>query len=149
MALTERKRRYADARLSGMSQRDAAIHAGCPVKTASQAASRYEKDADVLAAIKRKSTAQASVKSGVNIVNPEESQQEPVTDPLSFFERMMNDAEEAPKLRLEAAKALANFTVAKPGDVGKKVARQASAEKSASGGRFSTPRAPKLVVDNR
>ncbi|WP_374832972.1 hypothetical protein [Paenochrobactrum pullorum] len=132
-----------------MSQRDAAIHAGCPVKTASQAASRYEKDADVIAAIKRKSTAQASVKSGVNIVNSEEGQQEPVTDPLSFFERMMNDAEEAPKLRLEAAKALASFTLTKPGEVGKKVARQANAEKSASAGRFSTPRAPKLVVDNR
>lgn len=32
---------------------------------------------------------------------------------------------------------------------GKKAARQANAEKSASGGRFAAPRAPKLVVDNR
>ncbi len=43
MALTEQKRRYAAARLSGMGKKAAAIEAGCPERTAAQAASRYEK----------------------------------------------------------------------------------------------------------
>lgn len=152
MALTERKRRYADARLSGMSQRDAAIHAGCPAKSASQAASRYEKDADVIAAMKRKQAVQANVNSdvkSVNFVKPDTHIPEPANDPLEFFAQLMNDAEAEPKLRLDAAKALASFTVPKPGETGKKASRQASAERSASSGKFAAPAAPKLVIDNR
>lgn len=149
MALTERKRRYADARLSGMSKRDAAIHAGCPVKSASQAASRYEKDIDVVAAIKRRQADHSDVKSNDSGVKSDTYIPEPTNDPIEFFESMMNDLEAPPKLRLDAAKALASFTISKPGEAGKKASRQASAEKSASTGRFSTPRSPKLVVDNR
>jgi phage terminase small subunit len=62
MALTEQKRRYAEARMSGASKKEAAIAAGCPEKTASQAASRYEKDPDVLAAIGRTQVVKAAVK---------------------------------------------------------------------------------------
>ena len=89
MALTEQKRRYAAARLAGLGKKAAAIEAGCPEKTAAQAASRY-------------------------------------TDP---------------KLRLEAGKAWAAYTVSKPGEKGKKEEREEAAAK-ASGGRFSSAPPP-------
>lgn len=43
-----------------------------------------------------------------------------LSDPIAYFRRVMNDAGEDPKIRLDAAKALAAFTVAKPGEKGKK-----------------------------
>lgn len=51
--LTDQKARYAEGRVRGMSKRDAAVFAGCPPKTAQNAASRYEKDPDVIEAIRR------------------------------------------------------------------------------------------------
>jgi phage terminase small subunit len=51
--LTDQKARYAEGRVKGMSKRDAAVFAGCPPKTAQNAASRYEKDTDVIEAIRR------------------------------------------------------------------------------------------------
>lgn len=51
--LTEQKARYAEGRVKGMSKRDAAVYAGCPPKTAINAACRYEKDLDVIDAIRR------------------------------------------------------------------------------------------------
>lgn len=51
--LTDQKARYAEGRVKGMSKRDAAVYAGCPPRTAQNAASRYEKDADVIEAIRR------------------------------------------------------------------------------------------------
>lgn len=44
----------------------------------------------------------------------------PLSDPIAYFRRVMNDRGEDPKIRLDAAKALAAFTVAKPGEKGKK-----------------------------
>ena len=51
--LTDQKARYAEGRVKGMTKRDAAVYAGCPPRTAQNAASRYEKDADVIEAIRR------------------------------------------------------------------------------------------------
>ena len=49
--LTEQRRKYAESRVRGYSKREAAIAAGCPPKTATQAAARLEKNPDVLMAI--------------------------------------------------------------------------------------------------
>src|SRR5690606_12974202 len=48
MALTPKKRRFIDAIRGGASNRDAAIAAGCPEKSASAAGSRLAKDPDVV-----------------------------------------------------------------------------------------------------
>lgn len=163
MALTVRKRRYVEARLSGLGKRRSAIEAGYSEKTASQSASRLEKDADVLAAMERLQGAAEdvarseppqteTVDEAVRVARVTSRDDEPVVttdDPLRYFVRVMNDVTEDPKLRLDAAKALASYTIPKPGDVGKKQTRQANAEKSASGGRFAAPSAPKLVVSNK
>ncbi|ALU48897.1 TPA: terminase small subunit [Pseudomonas aeruginosa] len=135
MALTEQKRRYAAARLSGMGKKAAAIEAGCPEKTAAQAASRYEKDPDVQAAMGRQLKV-AEKKVAATSVDPDPYIPARSDDPLEFMRQMMNDLEADPKLRLDAAKALAGFTIAKPGEKGKKEERQEKAEEAGKSSRF-------------
>ncbi|ELE6506798.1 hypothetical protein [Pseudomonas aeruginosa] len=137
MALTEQKRRYAAARLSGMGKKAAAIEAGCPERTAAQAASRYEKDPDVQAAMGRQLKA-ADTKVDKVSADPDPYIPAKSDDPLEFMRQVMNDLEADPKLRLDAAKSLAAFTVAKPGDKGKKEER-ADAAKSAGKKFGATP----------
>lgn len=149
MALTEQKRRYAEARMSGASKKEAAIAAGCPEKTASQSASRYEKDADVIAVMGRKRAVKSGVKSGQSADNEETYIPAAADDPIEFFKQVTNDLEADPKLRLEAAKAWAAYTVAKPGEAGKKTQRQEKADQASSAGKFGVRKAPKLVVDNK
>ncbi|MEQ7920237.1 terminase small subunit [Xanthomonas sp. WHRI 1810A] len=62
-------------------------------------------------------------------------------DPLAFFRSMMADDDMDPKLRLEAAKSLAAFTVQKPGDAGKKQEKE-NAAKAASKGKFGASAPP-------
>ncbi|MBG4162172.1 terminase small subunit [Pseudomonas aeruginosa] len=135
MALTEQKRRYAAARMSGMGKKAAAIEAGCPEKTAAQAASRYEKDPDVQAAMGRQLKV-AEKKVAATSVDPDPYIPARSDDPLEFMRQMMNDLEADPKLRLDAAKALAGFTIAKPGEKGKKEERQEKAEEAGKSSRF-------------
>ena len=146
MALTEQKRRYAAARLSGVSKKQAAIDAGCPEKTAAQAATRLEKDPDVQAAMGR-SVVVAQQRKNEPRIDPDPHIPAQAGDPLEFMRSMMNDLEAEPKLRLDAAKALAAFTVAKPGEQGKKD-QKADAAKKASAGRFGQSAPPRLAVDN-
>lgn len=143
MALTEQKRRYAAARLSGLGKKAAAIEAGCPEKTAAQAASRYEKDPDVQAAMGR--TLKVA---GEKVVAPS-AEADPYIpaksdDPLEFMRQVMNDLEADPKLRLDAAKSLAAFTVAKPGDKGKKDEKAEAAKQA--GKKFGSTPAPLRAV---
>ena len=146
MALTEQKRRYAAARLAGASKKQAAVAAGCPEKTASQAASRLEKDPDVQAAMGRAFVAEKARKEQP-AVDPDPYIPAQAGDALEFMRRMMNDLEADPKLRLDAAKALAMYTVVKPGEQGKK-GQKADAAKKAAAGRFGQSAPPRLAVDN-
>lgn len=145
MALTEQKRRYAAARLSGLTKKAAAIEAGCPEKTASQAASRYEKCPHVQAAMGRAVAARPANAKHEPQVDPNPHIPAPAADPLEFMRQMMNDLEADPKLRLDAAKALAAFTVTKPGEAGKKD-QKADAAKQAGQGRFSAAPPPLRAV---
>lgn len=146
MALTDQKRRYAAARLAGAPKKQAAIEAGCPERSASQAASRLEKDPDVQAAMGRMVAVEQKRKDEPPIdPNPHIPAQ--AGDPLEFMRSMMNDLEAEPKLRLDAAKALASFTVTKPGEQGKKE-QKATAAQAAAKGRFAQSAPPRMVVDN-
>lgn len=137
MALTDKKRRFADALMSGATQTDAAVTAGYSAKTAAQAGSRLAKDSDVLAHIERKkviSEAKEQAKSegkGLNIG----SLSKLYSDPMDFLRAVMNDGGEDVKLRVDAARVLMPYVHAKPGEKGKKQERQEAAEKVA--GRFS------------
>ncbi len=145
MALTEQKRRYAAARLSGMGKKAAAIEAGCPEKTAAQAASRYEKDTDVQAAMGRAVVAEATKTQAPPSADTDTYIPAPADDPIAFFKSVMNDLAADPKLRLDAATRLAQFTIAKPGEKGKKE-EKAAAAKSAGTGKFASAPAPLRAV---
>lgn len=146
MALTEQKRRYAEARLSGSSKKEAAIIAGCPEKTASQAASRYEKDPDVMAAMGRiakvEKKPERKREDNPN-VDPSPYIPGQYDDPIEFMKAMTNDLGADPKLRLDAAKAWASFTKGKPGEKGKKGQQEEAAQKAARG-RFRAAAPPSL-----
>lgn len=170
MALTPKKKLYAESRMAGLNIKDSAIAAGYSEDTARQSGSRLEKDVDVRRYMGRIESAEPKQKPGpkqkkpepkpkaeskpeskteyvkpagrpapeVAPIPPSESSQKQYTNPLKFFETVMNDPHEDPKLRMEAAKNLAAFTVAKPGDKGKKEQKLEDAGKIAS--KFSNVR---------
>lgn len=152
MALTDKKRRYVTARLSGLSGAKAAIAAGYSEKGAAQAAARLNKDPDVAAALQRAE----NVNQQVNLPAPADESPEPAgvalglealgltSDPKKVLVALMNDASEDPKLRLEAAKALMPFVHARKGEAGKKESKQEEAQKVA--GRFTAAAPPRLVA---
>lgn len=146
MALTGRKRAFADAVLAGFSNKEAAIRAGYSQATAGPAGSRLAKDKDVVEYLgKRK---QAPVAASAASPSPTNAPKFDVkaallhADPKSFLLAAMNDGELEPRLRIDAAKALMPFTHAKLGEGGKKDQKQADAEKVAS--RFSAAAPPAL-----
>lgn len=133
MALTGKKRVFADAVLAGKSNKDAAIAAGYSAATASAAGSRLVKDrqvAEYLAkhrAAKEKGETPPDDRPKFDL-----SQALMHSDPKQFLLAAMNDGELEPKLRIDAAKALMPFTHQKLGEGGKKEQAQANAQKVAS-----------------
>jgi phage terminase small subunit len=152
MALTGKKKLFADAVLAGKSNKDAAIKAGYSVKTASAAGSRLVKDKDVVAYLKsaKKPTAKSDK------TEPEaqaEDRSVPTfdlnkalqhSDPKNFLIAAMNDALLDTKQRIEAAKALMPFMHQKLGEGGKKEKQADEAKKVAS--KFGQAQPPKLVA---
>jgi phage terminase small subunit len=156
MALTDKKRRFADALQSGASKKDAAIAAGYSEKTAPQAGSRLAKDPDVIAAISRKTRAKnatpAEVKAAGKVNSPRDVET-PETgldlaefdDPRDFLKAVMNQPEVEPRLRVDAAKALMPYVHGKVADQGKKEA-VADAAKQAGKGRYAQGKPPLTIV---
>lgn len=140
MALTGKKRLFAEARLAGKSNKLAALAAGYGAASASAAGSRLAKDKDVLAYLQRKVAATKEPAEP-----PAGSSNQPASfdlslalshrDPRAFLMAAMNDALLEPKLRIDAAKALMPFEFAKKGESGKKE-QQVDAAKQAGAGRF-------------
>lgn len=140
MALTGKKRLFAEALLAGKSNKMAALAAGYSAASASAAGSRLVKDKDVLAHLQRKAKV-------VSVASPEGADAEPLAgsfdlsqalahrDPRAFLLAAMNDNMLEPKLRIDAAKALMPYEFAKKGEGGKKE-QQADAAKQAGAGRF-------------
>jgi len=156
MALTDKKRRFADALQSGASKRDAAIAAGYSERTASQAGSKLAKDPDVIAAISRKTRVKnatpAEVKAAGKVNSPAEAgaPEEGLVfaefdDPRDFLVAVMNEQAAEPRLRVDAAKALMPYIHGKVADQGKKEA-VADAAKQAGKGRYARGKPPLTIV---
>lgn len=156
MALTDKKRRFADALQSGASKRDAAIAASYSEKTASQAGSKLAKDPDVVAYLARKSRAKnatpAEVKAAAKVNSPAdvEAGEDALVfaefdDPRDFLKAVMNEQAAEPRLRVDAAKALMPYIHGKVADQGKKEARQ-DAAKEVGKGRYAQGKPPLSVV---
>jgi phage terminase small subunit len=157
MALTSRKRLFAEAKIQGKSNKDAACEAGYSEKTASAAGSRLVKDADVKSyiAAHKKIKGKPANKSGAAeqaAAQQPESRQGFVqtdldkillySDPKDFLLAVMNDQETERKLRVEAAKGLMPFMHARLGEGGKKEAAADAAKKAAN--KFAPTAPPRL-----
>ena len=149
MALTAKKKAFAQAKHDGANNKEAAIFAGCSPETASQAGSRMAKDSDVIAQLERFK----SVKDVNNDVKPNPK---PIVtkkdienvgsqaDPLKFLEEIWTDPVEDMKLRMDAAKAALPYFHGKVADKGKKQSQEEQAHAAAKGtGRFATRAARK------
>lgn len=139
--LTKKKKDYAEARKSGKNITESAIKAGYSPSTARQAGSRLEKDEDVMRYIAGKPEV---VKVKPIPETPEDlhiPSHPKTSDPLKFFESVMNDHGEDMRLRLDAAKTYAAYTIAKPGEKGKKEVQADKAKEAAK--KFSNLRAVK------
>lgn len=149
MALTDKKRQYVAARLSGLLGAKAAIAAGYSEKGAAQAAARLNKDPDVIAALQRAERVNNDVNNAASPSGAADQEMAGIglaalgltSDPKRVLVALMNDANEEPKLRLEAAKALMPFVHARVAEQGKKEAKNEAARKVAN--RFA-PSAPPL-----
>lgn len=157
MALTGKKRVFADAVLAGRSNKDAAIEAKYSAATASAAGSRLVKDPEVAAYLASRRTASAAAPtasakspappSGDDDVDPLNGAH--YVDPKEFLGAAMNAPELDMRQRIDCAKALMPFEHQKLGEGGKKVVKQEAA-KTASQGRFGAPPPPpRLVVGGK
>jgi len=148
MALTPKKRAFADALRGGASNKDAAIAAGYSASSASAAGSRLAKDPHVLAElaklpVNKKVKAQPSVNEPKAVEHGADGEQDgpsfdlaralTFTDPKAFLIAAMNDPEAEAKLRVDAAKALMPFMHQRKGETGKKEDKQNAAEQAAAG----------------
>lgn len=163
--LNTQKKRFAEERLKGCNQTEAAKRAGYSEKTAYSKGNQLAKDKDVIEYTEKLKAKQAKAAARVEKVAepepqptqqpepdqdnaPELAQVKTIDDPLAVMRQIMNDNLLVdPKLSLEAAKALAVFTVSKPGEAGKKEQKNAAAKKAAS--KFQGMAAPKLIVNNQ
>jgi phage terminase small subunit len=155
VALTGRKRLFADAVLAGKSNKEAAVAAGYSTKTASAAGARLAKDKDVTlylaaARVGRGSVPPSSEAPKRGDATQDEFDLAAVTnfrDPKAFLVSAMNDGAMDMRLRVDAAKALMPYTHQRKGEGGKKEAQADAARKAAS--KFSSLAPPKLIVNNR
>ena len=143
MALTAKKELFAQAKLNGADNKEAAIQAGSKPNSAAAAGTRWEKDPDVIAYIER----HKNVKPVNKVVNTEPKS---VTtknaiqtaanraDPLAFLEEIWTDPVEDMKLRLDAAKAALPYFHGKVAEKGKKETKADDAKKATQGGKFGT-----------
>ena len=164
MPLTVKDELFAQASAAGMSNKDAAIAAGCPEKTASAAGSRFAKKPEVMELIKQlkegggidfekahptvanlvaRGELQGAGELGQVAVEPFEAATNEVTDPLDYFRQVMNNPKAPGLMRLKAAAELAKYEHAKPAAKGVKDGELDRAMQAVGGGRYAPMQPPK------
>ncbi|MDN8246524.1 terminase small subunit [Acinetobacter baumannii] len=142
MALTEKKKAFALAKQKGKDNKEAAILAGCPEKTASAAGARLAKDPDVIAYLERleKATPEQVVKHDVKplTTNTTIDAAKNLADPLVFLESVYSDPVEDMALRVRAAQAALPYVHGKVAEKGKKETKAETAREGSKSGKFAT-----------
>ena len=158
--MRHKQRLYAENRAAGLPKKAAALAAGVPPTSASSSASRYERNPTDMAHMKRlgfdpdapiseaKKTRQPAAAIAAQRIAERSKvvSNKEFTCPLAYMRHLMNEAMEDPKIRLEAAKSLASFTVTKASEKGIKEQRQDKAEKVIRAQRFGASKPPLKIV---
>lgn len=151
MALTGKKRAFADAVLAGFSNKEAAIRAGFSAKTAAAAGSRNVKDPDVKAYLDKHIAAvaqggrQGAGSGPTATAEIADFDIPPTADPIDFLTAVMNEPAADLRYRVDAAKAMLPFKHQKLGEGGKKDLKDELA-KAASKGKFGASAPPLRAV---
>jgi len=113
--LTYKQKKFVEAKLRGLSNRDSAIEAGYSPKNAFQSGSRLGAMPEIQNAIDRiKASKNQDALQAVSDLSYGEPKRDDLADPLLFFSNLMQNSAEEMDLRLKAASHLATFTVARP-----------------------------------
>lgn len=146
MSLTNQQRLYAEARFAGLNKKDSALAAGCPERSASQAASRLEKHPNVLAHMARlKARESDSVPGAGRDEVPPGVDMAFYDDPMDLLKAEMNNPILDPKTRIQAATALLPYLHQRQGEGGKKE-KTDEAARAAATGRFKPSPPPQLAL---
>lgn len=148
MALSEKMKKFAQAVVDGLSNKEAAISAGYAEKTASQAGSKLRKDPEIIVYIEKlkadkEGRSLTSEKPKVKTVdshendNPLDDDKYAKDDPLQFLIDVMNKSDDM-FLRFNAAKAALPYVHGKVAEKGKKETKADEAKKATQGGKFGT-----------
>ena len=152
MALTDKSKAFAKAKLQGLDNRQAAIKAGYSESTASQKGASLAKDEHVVAYIAQLKKVKESAQVNSYDFAPENTQQQAknassLRDPLAFLLDVMSDPAEDKMTQVIAAKAALPYVHGKVGDVGKKESQNNGADGIATGrtgtGRFAASQPPR------
>lgn len=143
MALTQKKKAFAQAKHDGADNREAALFAGYSPESASQAGSRLAKDSDVISHIEHLANVKAQPKN-VKAAPPQkittteiEKAAYACEDPMDKLMEFMNSGD--PEIEFEAAKVLMPYKHGKVAEKGKKETKADEAKNAAkSGGKFGT-----------
>ncbi|MWK58720.1 hypothetical protein GO594_22285 [Pseudomonas otitidis] len=160
MALTEKQRRFVDAKAGGASNKEAALAAGYAASSASVAGSRLAKDPQIIQALDKRKRVKASKAAAPPADPPPVAPAEfggdegggeilanlPQTeDPLQWLLSLMNEPNAKVFDRRNAAQAALPYIHGKKADQGKKD-QKAAAAKEVSKGKFGTSKPPLTVV---
>lgn len=148
MALSEKMKKFAQAVVDGLSNKEAAISAGYAEKTASQAGSKLRKDPEIIVYIEKlkadkEGRSLTSEKPKVKTANtyeddnPLDDEDYAKDDPLQFLIDVMNKSSDM-FLRFNAAKAALPYVHSKVAEKGKKETKADEAKKATQGGKFGT-----------
>lgn len=150
MALSEKMKKFAQAVVDGLSNKEAAISAGYAEKTASQAGSKLRKDPEIIVHIEKlkadkggrsltseKPKVKAIEASSYEDEDPTEDQYS-TDDPLDFLINVMKNSGNEMMLRVNAARAALPYIHGKVAEKGKKETKADEAKKATQGGKFGT-----------
>lgn len=148
MALSEKMKKFAQAVVDGLSNKEAAISAGYAEKTASQAGSKLRKDPEISVYIEtlkadKEGRSLTSEKPKVKPVSSHEDDdpiedQYSTDDPLDFLINVMKNGGNEMMLRVNAARAALPYVHGKVAEKGKKETKADEAKKATQGGKFGT-----------
>ena len=150
MALSEKMKKFAQAVVDGLSNKEAAISAGYAEKTASQAGSKLRKDPEISVYIERLKADKEgrSLTSEKPKVKPRETSsyedEDPLEDqfttddPLEFLINVMKNGGNEMMLRVNAARSALPYVHGKVAEKGKKETKADEARKATQGGKFGT-----------